>query len=356
MAGKVFRELQRQLDKYSMGFPATETEVEIRILEKLFTEDDARMFLSMSPKLEPAAHVAARLERPVPEVEARLEDMAGRGLLFAHRKDEVTRYGAIPFVHGLFEFQVERLDRELADLVEQYFVDGFSKNMIDNADFFLRTVPVNEAIPVEHRVASYEDAVQILEGKDQIVVADCICRKQRTTVDRSCGKPLEVCFMFGSMGQYYLDHQMGRVVDFEEAKRILLTAQEAGLVTQPASAQNPAGMCNCCGDCCGVLRSINLHPRPAEIVFSNHFAVIDEDLCNACETCLDRCQMDALALDDLVMRVNLDRCIGCGLCVMSCPEEAIALHPKPEGQRRVPPRNSLEQMLGMAMKRGVFPG
>jgi ferredoxin len=354
MGQRVYRELQQRLDKYSMGFPQTETEVEVRILEKLFAEDDARMFLDMSPRLEPAAQVAARLGRPEPEVEAKLEDMAERGLLFAHRKGEVNRYGAIPFVHGLFEFQVKRLDRELADLVEQYFADGFSRNMIDNADFFLRTVPVNESIPVEHKVASYDDAVQILEGKDGIVVADCICRKQRDTVDQSCGKPLEVCFLFGSMGQYYLDHEMGRSVDFEEAKRILLNAQEAGLVTQPASAQNPAGMCNCCGDCCGVLRSINLHPRPAEIVFSNHFAVIDEELCNACESCLDRCQMDALVFDDITMEVNLDRCIGCGLCVTSCPEEAITLSPKPEDQRRVPARTSMEQMLGMAMKRGVI--
>ncbi|MBW1878078.1 MAG: 4Fe-4S binding protein [Deltaproteobacteria bacterium] len=354
MVREIYRELQQRLDKYSMGFPATETEVEVRILEKLFTEDDARMFLAMSPRLEPAAQVAARLDRPEPEVEAKLEDMAERGLLFAHRKGDVTRYGAVPFVHGLFEFQVNRLDRELADLVERYFEDGFSRNMIDNAGHFLRTVPVNAAIPVEHQVASYEDAVEILEGKDTIVVAECICRKQRDTVDRSCGKPLEVCFLFGSMGQYYLDHEMGRTVSLDEATKILLSAQEAGLVTQPASSQNPTGMCNCCGDCCGVLRSINLHPRPAEIVFSNHFAVIDEDLCNACESCLDRCQVDALVLEDLTMQVNLDRCIGCGLCVGACPEEAITLSLKPEDQRRVPPRTSAEQMFGMAMKRGVI--
>ena len=97
--------------------------------------------------------------------------------------------------------------------------------------------------------------------------------------------------MFGSMGQYYLDRGMGRKITLEEATAILTKCHEAGLVTQPATSQNPSGMCNCCGDCCGVLRALNKHPKPAEMVFSNHFATVVTDSCTGCETCLDRCQM-----------------------------------------------------------------
>ena len=73
---------------------------------------------------------------------------------------------------------------------------------------------------------------------------------------------LEVCFMFGPMGQYYIDNGIGREISLEEALEIQSKAQEAGLVTQPATAQNPFTMCNCCEDCCGVLTSISSHPRP----------------------------------------------------------------------------------------------
>ena len=56
------------------------------------------------------------------------------------------------------------------------------------------------------------DAVEILKSKPRIVVTDCICRKRTEVVEKGCGKPMEACFMFGSMGQYYLDRDMGRKV------------------------------------------------------------------------------------------------------------------------------------------------
>ncbi|BBO66218.1 hypothetical protein DSCA_01480 [Desulfosarcina alkanivorans] len=268
MTAPIFRTLQERLDLYSMGFPATASGIEIDILRYLFSEEDAAMFLALSHMLETPESVAERLGRPADDVAARLDDMAERGLLFRIRNDAGDRYGAIPFVHGLFEFQVKNLDRELAEMVGQYFEEGFENAMQAGADCFLRPIPVHRSIDARHHVASYDDAVQILKSKPRIVVTDCICRKRMQVVDQGCGKPLEACFMFGSMGQYYLDRDMGREVSLEEAVAIMDQCREAGLVTQPATAQNPSGMCNCCG----VLTALNKHPRPVELVMANHLA------------------------------------------------------------------------------------
>jgi len=355
MPEDLFRRLQVRLDQYSMGFPATASGIELTILKHLFTEEDAGMFLSLSHNLEAPATVASRLGLPEQKVAARLDDMAERGLLFRLRKGGAAKYAAIPFVHGLFEFQVKSLSRDFARMVEQYFDEAFGKTMQDGAALFLRTVPVQESVDAAHHVARYEDAVEILKNKPRIVVTDCICRKRTEVMDRGCGKHLEACFMFGSMGQYYLDRNLGREVSLAEAVGILEKCREAGLVTQPATSQNPAGMCNCCGDCCGVLAALNKHPRPAEIVFTNHFAAVDRDACMGCEVCPDRCQMHALAMDaDGLAAVNRDRCIGCGLCVTTCPAQAITLTPKPEREVRVPPAGMAEQMLLMAQKRGLL--
>lgn len=247
------------------------------------------------------------------------------------------------------------MDTELADLVRQYMEQEFKHAMAFSASNFLRVIPVQQSVDVRQKIAPYEDAVELLKKADPIVVTECMCRKSANMLDRGCDKSHEVCFMFGSMAQYYLDHDMGRKIDLDEARQILAKAHDEGLVTQPATSQNPSGMCNCCGDCCGPLSSLKSYPKPAEMVFSNFFAEIDEALCTGCETCIERCQMDAVRMessDSAIM--NLDRCIGCGLCVDTCPTGAISLIRKSSEEYRVPPETTMEQMLTMAQKRGVI--
>jgi len=354
MPSDVYRKLQQQLDQYSFGFPATESGVELRILEKLFTEEDAEMFLLLTPQLETDEAIARRLERNPEEVAIQLERMAEKGLLFRLRKGDITRYAATAFVAGIFEFQLPTLDRELSELMERYGEEAFYRSTGEEAASFLRTVPVNRSLDASYPVAPYEDAREIIKNTKLIAVAKCICRTQQELMDKGCDKPLEACFLFGSNGQYYLDRGMARQVTVEEALKILDHAQEAGLVTQPTTSQNPAGMCTCCGDCCGVLRALNRMPRPAEKVFSNYLAAVDQDLCTGCEICLERCQMEAISLnEDNVAQINLDRCIGCGLCVTTCSDEALRLESKPEDQRLTPPETAREQMTLLAQKRGA---
>jgi ferredoxin len=68
-------------------------------------------------------------------------------------------------------------------------------------------------------------------------------------------------------------------------------------------------------------------PKPAINWSHNFFAAIDTDICSGCGVCVERCQMNAIKLDEQsgLSTVNLDRCIGCGNCVASCPSEALKL-------------------------------
>jgi len=43
MPADVYSRLREQLDEYSVGFPSTHTGMEMKILEKLFTEEAAEM-------------------------------------------------------------------------------------------------------------------------------------------------------------------------------------------------------------------------------------------------------------------------------------------------------------------------
>jgi len=81
MADDIYRKVQQQLDQYSIGFPETESGVEIEILKLLFTEDEAEMFNKMHGELETPQSVADRIGRPEEDVAQDLERLAQKGLL-----------------------------------------------------------------------------------------------------------------------------------------------------------------------------------------------------------------------------------------------------------------------------------
>lgn len=352
MPSEVYEKLRERLDQYSCGFPATESGVEFKILERLFTEEEAKMFLSLNLMAEPPEKVARRLGRDPEAVAALLDQMADKGTVFRLYKGESVRYGAVPYLLGFYEYQLGSMDSELAGLCEEYFEEAFLDAMA-TVDPLMRTIPVHRTVEVSHPVATFEDSREIVKNQKFIAVANCICRVQQGLLDKSCGKPVEVCLLFGSWGQHYIDLGIARQITVEEALKILDQAEEAGLVTQPNNSLKPSSICNCCGECCAILRALNKLPRPAEAVTSNCFSVVNIDLCDGCETCLERCQMGAISLtDDEVAEINMDRCIGCGLCVTACPSAALRLEIKPEGQRRKPPETNREAMAMMAQKRG----
>jgi len=52
---------------------------------------------------------------------------------------------------------------------------------------------------------------------------------------------------------------------------------------------------------------------------------VDEDVCTACETCVEQCPVSALSMEDGFPKVDPDRCITCFCCQEMCSETAIKL-------------------------------
>jgi ferredoxin len=276
--------------------------------------------------------------------------MERKGLIYSHHPaDGPPRYGAAPFVVGIWEFQVNRLTPELIHDFEEYAPHLLT---IWEKTAQLRTIPVGEAIPADTAVMPYEQAEALIGRHSRITVAPCICRREREMVGEGCGKPGETCLSFGSAADFYRRNGLGRPISQAEALHILQTADEAGLVLQPSNSQKATFLCCCCGDCCGVLRNLKQHPHPARVIGSAFFAEVDADLCTMCGLCEVRCQMDALDLSEFVPQVALKRCIGCGLCVTSCPSGALSLARKAEEERPSIPANNIMTHLQLGRARG----
>jgi len=349
----VYRRLARHLDDLPAGFPPTESGVELRILKRLFSEDEAEMALLLSVFPEMPESVAARARLTVEETARKLEEMAGKGLI--HRlvaEDGSRRYSSNQYVIGIWEYQVNRLNPDLIRDMEEYLPTLMTAGPWKDTPQ-LRVIPINEMIPVRHEILAHEKAEEMVRGQDRFLVAPCICRRERRMVGQGCDKPEESCLIMGRAVEYYEANGMGRVIDRDEALALLKKADETGLVLQPSNAKKIANICMCCGCCCGVLRAIKAHPRPAGFVSTPFRAALAPETCEDCGVCLTRCPMEALTRDgDGGIRLDAARCIGCGLCVTTCPSGSLTLVRKPEAEQREVPATFRQTYVEMAKRRG----
>ncbi len=339
----IFQELRKKVNQRGVGFDATTTGVELKILKRIFTEEEAQMFMHLSWDLESSKRIADRVGQPHDTILTVLKRMAEKGQVFPKRKGDVHYYAAVPYAHGLFEHQVNKMDPEIAQMFEEYLwaerIQGEDDpdRKIEPA-MPLRVIPVKQPVNIERPTASYEDVQQIIEGQDRIAVAKCACALQKGAVDGSCEQPLEVCLLFGFYAEYYVEQGYGRWIDQEEAMKVIDIAEEAGLVHQPSNTVNPGAICNCCPDCCLSLRVTKLFPNAADLANSIHYCKVDGDECSGCEVCVEICPMDAVVMGEQdVAVIDTPRCIGCGLCVNACPDEILMLAEKPEETRHQPP-------------------
>jgi ferredoxin len=345
----VYERLREHLHNLPVGFPSTESGIEIRILKRLFTKEEAEMACKLSPYPATAKDIAEKTG--LENVESLLEQMSKKGLIFNSHKGGITTYSASWFVVGIFEYQVNRLTKEFADDFDQYMDDGLRDELLSYDTHQLRVVPVNKAVNATKTVASYYDARELIKQQSKITVQNCICRQKKDLQGSSCSRheEREVCLAFASGAYYFLDHGLGREISQEEALNLLDFAEQKGLVLNPGNAQKTFVMCLCCGDCCEYLAVLKTHSKPSTLVNSSYYAQVDEDLCSGCETCIDRCQIDAISIVDDISTINLDRCIGCGLCVTTCPEDAISLQVKTD--RVVPPATATELYMKINAER-----
>lgn len=354
MSEDVYQRLAKHLDKMPGGFPATEDGLEIRILKRLFTPEQAELATHLVLLPEPAPVVARRAGLSLSETQQMLTEMADRGLIYDyHTPGKEPLYMGYHFIVGIWEFQVNRLDLKLIADVDEYMERDLFNPQIWKANPQLRTIPVFESIPNPAEVLPYEHAEEIINSHTKFAVADCICRKEKNLTGESCDKPLETCLIMGGGADYYRRHGIGREISKADAFEILALANEHALVLQPSNTKDAGNICFCCGDCCGVLRNVKQYPQPGTLISSPYLAVVDSEVCAACETCLDRCQMEAIEVNGYA-KILAERCIGCGLCVTTCETGALSLDRKSTEDMPYIPKDSKENLLRLGRTRGVI--
>ncbi|MCR4440011.1 MAG: 4Fe-4S binding protein [bacterium] len=338
-----YKKLAQRLDQIPNGFPRTESGVELRLLAKLFTPEEAALAaeLTLQPD-ETAEELALRLHRDRHQLRQMLKEMLKKGLIDAEPGKGGFAYKLLPFVVGIYEHQNAQIDEEFARLFEEYYHQAFHRVMTARPSVH-RVIPVERAIPWQVEVLPYERASHYIEQARAWGVLNCICRVQKRLIGQGCRHSVENCLVLSPRPGAF-DHATAiRALSKEEALAVLAAAEQEGFVHSTSNVQEGVSyICNCCICSCGVLRGIAELGALGAVAPSSYQASVDSTLCSACGTCIERCQFSALSLDGDSCTVEVHRCVGCGLCVSTCPTGAIRLELRATAEHQPPPRTEEE--------------
>ena len=322
MTTDVYRKLATVLDTLPNGFPSTPEGLEIKLLKKVFTEEEAELFCDLRLSPETAQQIAERTGRPLEGLEEQLTTMTKRGELMGVELGGTKLFAMMPWVVGIYEFQISRMDREFCELCEEYS-KYLGPSLLGYQPSVMQTVPINQQITARQEALPYVKVASIIENGQGFRVNTCICKKERGLLDSPCQKPTEVCLAISPVANADFIFDWGRPISKEEAYKLLNDAEDAGLVHLTSNVgSGHTFICNCCGCCCGV--------------------------CVA-----ERCQVKAIEQGDMVHHVIKERCIGCGLCIPTCPMESIKLLHKPQEEIVMPPASQHEWNELRAQARGT---
>jgi electron transport complex protein RnfB len=297
--------------------------------------------------------VTATLESLIPRRLVRLDSpgMAAPGLAPTAVGEKKYRLG--PFLVGWYEASMRLLDKEFAELFEQFVIEGGGERIFAPRPGVLGVVPVRGSLKPEYiEREPHLDIDAHFQRHERFLVIDCVCKREIEVLQgQSCKKPMKRCGFIGLPPKTPLGQN---VVDREEASKLLTKLGKQGHVnlafygfTMSAESPQFVGTCNCCSCCCGIFHGQKIAGVAEGAQKSNYRAVIDPEKCNACSACIRRCPVDAIRegpprlpsvipcvragapLEPLPGKavVDRDKCIGCGVCVIGCPTDAIVMEP-----------------------------
>jgi Pyruvate/2-oxoacid:ferredoxin oxidoreductase delta subunit len=353
MAKSPYKKLAERLDSTPNGFPPTDDGVELRLLEKIFTPEEAELASQLRLVMETPSQIVERIGGDVEEITKRLKGMRRRGLVEYERREEERFFGLMPFAFGFWESQMPTLDAELAHLFEDYYPKGIGQ-AITMSPSIHRVIPVGESMRMDMEVEPYESAIDIVNNAKAWAVGDCICRKQQALLGDPCEHAMNNCMAFSKTPGAFDRSSVVTAITREESLATLQRATESGLVHSVSNRlEDISYICNCCTCACGILRGLvdlGLANVVARSAFENK---VDEDLCTGCELCLDHCQFEALSMEEKFVVVDEARCVGCGVCVLSCQDEALALVRRPEDEIMPVPVTQADWQIERAAARGL---
>jgi electron transport complex protein RnfB len=160
----IYERVRERLDRFPQGFPQTKSGVELEILRTLFAADEAELLLFLSPAIPaPASSIAGKAGRQIEETEEALYRMSKKGLIFRLRPPgQPNLYFLIPWVIGIWEFQLKNLNPDNIKLFERFHEEGMVEERKKGGTAGFRVISVEKEIQGMTEIQSYEKVSEII--------------------------------------------------------------------------------------------------------------------------------------------------------------------------------------------------
>lgn len=365
-----YQTLSDRLNLFPQGAPPSE--LLFKILEVLFTRDEAALVALLPIKPFNVAAAARIWKKPATESRKILEGLASKGMLLDMEMRGEQIFVLPPPMAGFFEFSMMRLgngydQKLLAELFYQYLnvEEDFVKNLFAGGETQLGRAFVNEKALNEDntlRVMDYERASEVIHTALHMGVGACYCRHKMQHLGKACDAPMDICMTFSGTAQSLIKHGIARKVDVKEGMDLLDEAMAHNLVQFGENVQNNvAFICNCCGCCCEAMLAAKRFAVLNPIATTNFLPEVSVELCSGCGKCAEACPVEAIGLVSASdphqrkrrkVRVDESLCLGCGVCVRVCSKNSIRL--KEREQRVITPVTTAHRSVLMAIERGLL--
>ncbi len=312
-----------------VGLPDTPSM--LRVLQLQFTPEEAKLALKIGLTGGTLDELSEKTGVAKDELHKKLWTMADKGTMWIDPRGDNPVYrvlgAAAPglietgmFGNIRFPYDVE-LGKNLHPAVVEWARDRLCTLGFPFAPIWAHPFILPDDAKPEENIAEF------LKGQDYFSVSSCPCRLSHWITDpgNHCEHMLETCLHSGEAARWFVQHDQGREIAYEEALELLKKANADGLVH---SININGFICNCCDDCCPLF--VGFHQFKTKTMIPSPFMPnVDEDNCIACGDCADLCPVNAIAVEQIAV-IDPDTCIGCGVCITHCPSEAMAFVRRPE--------------------------
>ncbi len=296
------------------------------------------------------AEVAQKLGLPLVVVSDELDALFAAGVVFPRDFDKRDYYR---FARGMPQFhdatksasaRIKNQDRKFYRLWDDFarneMFPWYANYRQSQGEPYSRVVPAYKALAGLPGVLPCEDFRELVKAQSLIAIVPCPCRIGTLLAGEPCHVTKEEkrsnCFQFGRGAEYAIKRGTGVRLSTADALELVDKIEEDGLIHKWANKAEASGVavsCQCCRDCCFPYAALDQAKMSIGTAWakSRYEAYVDTEKCTGCQTCIDRCQFDAIEMQrpagskKFKAVVNGEKCFGCGVCAVTCDHDALKL-------------------------------